>query len=134
MNSIIHRSFHLLDSLLIQCLQNQVPIIPIKCKQSFLSSFTTPDHYPLSIRTCCLGITKVREMTYKITSRRNLHHAVFSVRLSSLRNTTAPTNMCSYLFHCLQTLYIPRERRDHVRSATSQSLIDNGSWRLGILR
>ncbi|KAK8827168.1 hypothetical protein WA556_000796 [Blastocystis sp. ATCC 50177/Nand II] len=51
------RSFKLINSLLVQCVQNHVPIIPMKCKQSFLSSFTTPNHFPLSIRTCCLGIT-----------------------------------------------------------------------------
>ena len=66
MHCIIRRSFKLINSLLVQCVQNHVPIIPMKCKQSFLSSFTTPNHFPLSIRTCCLGITTVSRDTHSL--------------------------------------------------------------------
>lgn len=56
---IITRQYCLGDSLLLLCLEKNIPIIPLKLDKNTLFSYTTESTKPITIRTTCLGITKV---------------------------------------------------------------------------
>ena len=57
--SILYRRYCLGDSLLALCLSKHIPIIPLKLDQTALFNLTTDSKKPITVRTTCIGITKV---------------------------------------------------------------------------
>ena len=56
---ILCRRYCIGDSLLALCVSKRIPIIPLKLDQTALFNLTSDSKKPVTIRTSCIGITKV---------------------------------------------------------------------------